>query len=41
MTGELTWMWIAAIMMGVFATVIHWPIDEKPIDRAAPQPVAA
>lgn len=40
-TGELTWMWIAAIMMGVFATVIHWPIDEKPIDRAAPQPVAA
>ena len=40
-TGELTWMWIAAIMMGVFAAVIHWPIDERPIDRAAPPPVAA
>ena len=39
-TGDLTWMWIAAIVMGVVAAVIHWPIDERPLEREA-TPAAA
>ena len=38
-TGELTWMWIAAIVMGFVAAFIHWPIDERPLERTA-QPAA-
>ena len=38
-TGDLTLMWIVAIIMGGVAAVIHWPIDEKPLERAA-QPAA-
>jgi len=40
MTGELTLMWVAAIVMGGVAALIHWPIDERPLDRDA-LPVAA
>ncbi|MGB1147182.1 MAG: MFS transporter [Alphaproteobacteria bacterium] len=39
-TGDLTWMWIAAIVMGVVAAMIHWPIDERPLEREA-TPAAA
>ncbi|MGB1160998.1 MAG: MFS transporter [Alphaproteobacteria bacterium] len=38
-TGDLTLMWIVAIIMGGVAAVIHWPIDEKPLERSA-QPAA-
>lgn len=38
-TGDLTLMWIVAIIMGGVAALIHWPIDEKPLERSA-QPAA-
>lgn len=38
-TGDLTLMWIVAIVMGGVAAAIHWPIDDKPIERSA-QPAA-
>ena len=39
LTGELTLMWVAAIIIGLLAAVVHWPIDERPIERVgAPQP---
>lgn len=37
LTGELTWMWFAATAMGFIAAVVHWPIDEQPVERP-PQP---
>lgn len=40
-TGELTWMWIAAIGIGFLAAVIHWPITEDPIERPLQQPATA
>jgi len=42
-TGELTWMWIAAIVMGGVAAVIHWPIDDRVVERQpeSPQPTTA
>ena len=30
LTGELTLMWFAAIIVGVLAAVVHWPIHERP-----------
>ena len=38
LTGELTLMWVAAIIIGVLAAVVHWPIDERPAEPVgAPQ----
>ena len=34
-TGSYDMMWWAGIFFGVFAAVVHWPIDEKPLPRLA------
>ena len=36
-TGSYDMMWWAGIFFGVFAAVVHWPIDEKPLPRLAPR----
>ncbi len=35
-TGSYYWAWIAAAAMGVFAGLVHLPINEKPIARLQP-----
>ena len=34
-TGSYELMWWAGVFFGVFAAVVHWPIDEKPLPRLA------
>ena len=34
-TGSYDMMWWAGIFFGVFAAIVHWPIDEKPLPRLA------
>ena len=34
--GSYDGMWIAGIFFGVVAAIIHWPINEKPLARLAP-----
>lgn len=34
-TGSYTAVWWVAIALGVFAAIIHWPIEEKPVPRLA------
>ena len=36
-TGSYDVMWWAGVFFGVFAAVVHWPIDEKPLPRLAPR----
>ena len=36
-TGSYDMMWWAGIFFGVFAAVVHWPIDEKPLPRLTPR----
>jgi MFS family permease len=43
LTGSYNLVWIAAIALGVFSALVHWPIDERHLDeiraaRRAPQP---
>jgi MFS family permease len=35
-TGSYFWAWITAAALGVFAALVHLPINEKPILRASP-----
>lgn len=35
-TGSYDGMWWAAVVLGVAAAVVHWPIDEKPLARLSP-----
>ena len=37
-TGSYDAAWWLAIALGVAAALIHWPIDDRPVERAAPQP---
>lgn len=37
-TGSYDAAWWLAIVLGVAAALIHWPINDKPIERLAPQP---
>ena len=32
-TGSYDMMWWAGVFFGVFAAIVHWPIDEKPLPR--------
>ena len=34
-TGSYDLMWLAGIFLGVFAAIVHLPIDEKPLPRLA------
>ena len=34
-TGSYDLMWWAGVFLGVFAAIVHWPIDEKPLPRLA------
>jgi MFS family permease len=38
-TGSYDIVWLISIALGVFAALVHWPIDESPI-RRAPQRLA-
>jgi hypothetical protein len=31
-------VWWISIGLGVFAAIVHWPIDERPLARVAPVP---
>ena len=35
-TGDYTIIWWIAIVLGLVAALIHWPIDEKAVVRTAP-----
>lgn len=35
-TGSYDGMWWAAVLLGVAAAVVHWPINEKPLARLSP-----
>lgn len=35
-TGSYDGVWWAAVLLGVAAAVVHWPIDEKPLARVLP-----
>jgi MFS family permease len=37
-TGNYDTAWWIAIALGVAAALLHWPIDDRPVERAAPQP---
>ena len=37
-TGSYDAAWWLAIALGIAAALIHWPIDDKPVERVAPQP---
>ena len=37
-TGSYDMMWYAGIFFGVFAAIVHMPIDEKPLPRLALRP---
>ena len=36
-TGTYDTMWWAGVFFGVVAAIVHWPINEKPIQRPATQ----
>jgi predicted MFS family arabinose efflux permease len=38
LTGSYQSVWLASIALGLFAAAIHWPIDERPLVRAASAP---
>ena len=35
-TGSYDGVWWAAVLLGVAAALVHWPIDEKPLARTLP-----
>ncbi len=37
-TGSYNIMWIVAIMAGLFAAAVNWPIDDRQLTRAATRP---
>jgi len=36
--GSYDPVWWLGVVLGVFAAIVHWPIQERPVDRAAPVP---
>lgn len=36
--GSYDPVWWLGVALGVFAAIVHWPIQERPVDRAAPVP---
>ncbi len=39
LTGSYTAVWVMAIVLGLLAAVLHWPISDRPVAEAAPRPV--
>jgi predicted MFS family arabinose efflux permease len=39
LTGSYNAVWVMAIVLGLFAAVLHWPISDRPVSEAAPSPV--
>ena len=37
-TGSYDVVWWISMGLGVFAAIVHWPIDERPLVRTAPAP---
>jgi len=35
-TGSYAIIWWLCVALGIFATLVHWPIDERPVQRLAP-----
>ncbi|KZD11916.1 MFS transporter [Oceanibaculum pacificum] len=35
-TGSYDIVWYCSIALGIFAGIVHWPIDERPVVRAEP-----
>lgn len=35
-TGSYNVVWYCSIALGIFAGIVHWPIDERPLDRVSP-----
>jgi hypothetical protein len=35
-TRSYTPLWMASIALGLLAALLHWPIDDRPLVRAAP-----
>jgi len=35
-TGSYDGMWWLAIFFGIAAAIVHWPIDERPLERLSP-----
>jgi len=35
--GNYDFIWWAAVALGVFATLVHYPIDDRTIDRTVAQ----
>lgn len=35
-TGSYTTVWMLAIVLGLLAAALHWPIDDRPVVRLAP-----
>ncbi|SVB73864.1 uncharacterized protein METZ01_LOCUS226718, partial [marine metagenome] len=33
LTGSYDMVWRAGVVLGLFAALVHWPIDENPIRR--------
>ncbi len=38
-TGSYNVMWGVCIALGVFAALVHWPIDERPVSDRAPRAI--
>lgn len=38
LTGSYNIVWWISVGLGIFAAIVHWPIDERPLVRAAPAP---
>jgi predicted MFS family arabinose efflux permease len=41
MTGSYDLVWWISMGLGIFAAIVHWPIDERPLARLSPAPAAA
>ncbi len=35
-TGSYDLIWWSAVLLGIFASILHWPISEQPLERTAP-----
>ena len=35
--GSCNLMWVVSAVLGLAAAALHWPINDKPLDRFAPQ----
>ena len=38
-SGSYTAVWWLSVVLGIMAAIVHWPIQERPVGRFAPQKV--